>query len=324
MANGIDWFRWHHGSVRDEKFKLIARKTGASVPDVIAVWAYVLEKASANEVRGQFSDLDCEAVDCLYDFPEDRTAEIIAAMEKRGLLSPNHVTRWEDRQPQRERETPVPSTGRVQKFRANKLALQANETPCNTTKHPETPREEKSREEESRKQADDDSMGSIPCEPSSSSAEPEIDLPPADDFGVPPTAPLPMREQPPVSEDPAVILSVALRRQGVNCMSTHPALQEWAAKGVSIELLTEAVSLAREVKGNEAIPPNYLVPIIAKLLNPPAGAKSGTFPQARAGPPINEKFNFSHLDRSGDARAAAETIRKHNITIPEGDEEIEI
>ena len=44
----------------------------------------------------------------------------------------------------------------------------------------------------------------------------------------------------------------------------------------------------------------------------------------RGAPVINEKFNFGHLDRSGDQRAAEATIRKHNITVPEGDEEIEI
>lgn len=43
-----------------------------------------------------------------------------------------------------------------------------------------------------------------------------------------------------------------------------------------------------------------------------------------APPKVNEKFNFGHLDRSGDQRAADETIRRHNITVPEGDEEIEI
>ena len=27
MAGGIDWFRWHHGSVTDPKFQLVARKS---------------------------------------------------------------------------------------------------------------------------------------------------------------------------------------------------------------------------------------------------------------------------------------------------------
>lgn len=46
-------------------------------------------------------------------------------------------------------------------------------------------------------------------------------------------------------------------------------------------------------------------------------------PQARASP-VNEKFNFSHLDRSGDARAMAASMARHGITAPTADEEIEI
>jgi hypothetical protein len=53
---------------------------------------------------------------------------------------------------------------------------------------------------------------------------------------------------------------------------------------------------------------------------PPANAAQA--PQARQAP-INEKFNFGHLDRSGDARAMEETIRRHGITVSE-DEEIEL
>jgi hypothetical protein len=65
MANGIDWFRWHHGSVNDPKFGLVARKAAARVGDVIAVWALILEQASANTERGLFGAIDCEATDFL-------------------------------------------------------------------------------------------------------------------------------------------------------------------------------------------------------------------------------------------------------------------
>ncbi len=36
MAGGIDWFRWHHGSVTDPKFQLIA-KADRSLSDWEAV-----------------------------------------------------------------------------------------------------------------------------------------------------------------------------------------------------------------------------------------------------------------------------------------------
>lgn len=149
--------------------------------------------------------------------------------------------------------------------------------------------------------------------PAALPAEPDADASPS-------AGKMPMRETPPMSSDPAVILSVALRRQGVTANSVHPAVQDWAAKGVTIELLTEAVSLAREVKGDDQIPPNYLVPIVTKLLNPPAPRASS---QARE-PAVNEKFNFNHLDRSGDQRAMAESMRRNNITMPAPGEEIDL
>lgn len=52
-------------------------------------------------------------------------------------------------------------------------------------------------------------------------------------------------------------------------------------------------------------------------------SKRPTLP-ARGAPPINEKFNFGHLDRSGDARAMAESMARHGITAPAADEDIEI
>lgn len=56
MAGGIDWFRWHHGSVTDPKFKLIAKKkAGARVGDVIAVF-------SCNRAKADRSLSDWEAV----------------------------------------------------------------------------------------------------------------------------------------------------------------------------------------------------------------------------------------------------------------------
>lgn len=45
---------------------------------------------------------------------------------------------------------------------------------------------------------------------------------------------------------------------------------------------------------------------------------------SRSDPPVNEKFNFGHLDRSGDARAMAESMARHGITVPASDEEIDI
>lgn len=147
MAGGIDWFRWHHGSVTDPKFQLVARKAGQTLGNVIAVWAFVLEAASAATERGQFGDLDCEAVDCMLGMECGATEVILAAMDVRGLIVGGAVANWEKRQPKRER-TDDSSTERVRAFREK----QRQDKPCNATERQETPREEKSREEDKREE----------------------------------------------------------------------------------------------------------------------------------------------------------------------------
>lgn len=150
MAGGIDWFRWHHGSVTDPKFQLVARKSGVRLPDVLAVWAFVLEKASASDERGSFGEIDCEAVDCLFGLEEGQTSLILEHMGARGLLADGRVSSWEKRQPKRERDADN-STDRTRAYRERQRqhgdALQDHVTPCDATERQETPREEKRRED---------------------------------------------------------------------------------------------------------------------------------------------------------------------------------
>ncbi|MGQ2994261.1 hypothetical protein [Variovorax sp.] len=146
---GMDWFRWHHGSVTDPKFQLVARRAGASLPDVLAVWAYVLEAASQAEERGVFGEIDAEALDCLFNFPatETRTADILKAMKARGLIDEFHVIAWHKRQPKREREDDG-ATERKRKQRAAESGVTTDVTTSHATSHQKTPRGEESREEE--------------------------------------------------------------------------------------------------------------------------------------------------------------------------------
>jgi hypothetical protein len=140
---GMDWFRWHHGSVNDPKFQLIARQAGATVAEVVAVWACLLEAASQAAQRGNPGEPDHESMDCALGLPEGRSASIYDRMSKRGLVDGDgRLTQWDKRQPKREREDD--SSERVAAFRER----QRQETPSNATERQETPREEESREEE--------------------------------------------------------------------------------------------------------------------------------------------------------------------------------
>lgn len=106
MAGGIDWFRWHHGSVNDPKFQLVAKKAGASVAEVIAVWACLLEAASQASERGQPGPVDFEAMDCALGLDDGKAKAIYDRMTERGLMGDDGaVTAWDKRQPKREDDT---------------------------------------------------------------------------------------------------------------------------------------------------------------------------------------------------------------------------
>lgn len=165
MAGGIDWFRWHHGSVTDPKFQLVARKSKQALASVIAVWAFVLEQASASEDRGSFGTIDCEAIDCLLGLEDGATAAILAAMGERGLVDDGTVSAWEKRQPKRER-TDNTSTERSRAHRDRQRQSQQDgdkqhhatpeiddATPCNAMQHQKKPRGEERREEEKTEEA---------------------------------------------------------------------------------------------------------------------------------------------------------------------------
>lgn len=145
---GMDWFRWHHGSVTDPKFQLVARKSGSSVAEVIGVWATLLEAASMNAERGRHGALDFEALDCALGLDDGKAEEIYQLMTARGLVDPKteSISAWAKRQPARERDDDN-SYERVKAFRAKKrdeTPCNASETPCNAEKRLDKSREEKS------------------------------------------------------------------------------------------------------------------------------------------------------------------------------------
>lgn len=150
---GMDWFRWHHGSVTDPKFQLVAHKSGSSVAEVIGVWAMLLEAASMSEQRGCHGELDFEAIDFSLGLKDGKTAQIYGLMCVRGLIVRDEktITAWAKRQPLRERDDDN-STGRVKAFRDRKrheTPCNASETPCNATERLEEIRLEEIREDSS-------------------------------------------------------------------------------------------------------------------------------------------------------------------------------
>ena len=147
MASGIDWFRWHHGSVTDPKFQLVAKKANVRFGDVIAIWAFILEIASADSDRGAIGQIDFETLDYMLGAEEGTSVRILDAMTARGLIVGNRVGSWDKRQPKRERED---SNAADRKSKQRDLASVVpvfDVTPSHAKSHQVTPREEKRREE---------------------------------------------------------------------------------------------------------------------------------------------------------------------------------
>lgn len=102
----MHWFRWHHGTVTDPKFGLIAKKAATSVANVIAIWACLLEAASAAEDRGDPGTPDFEAIDFALALDEGTAERVYGLMKDRSLIDKGtgRLTAWERRQPKRERD----------------------------------------------------------------------------------------------------------------------------------------------------------------------------------------------------------------------------
>lgn len=153
----MHWFRWHHGTVTDPKFGLIAKKAGASVAEVIAIWAYLLEAASASEERGHPGTPDFESIDFALGVDEGTTARVYGLMQDRALIDSDtgRLAAWERRQPKRERDDDN-GTERKRRQREREGASvtvavppshteSINVTPCHATSRQVTPRGEERR-----------------------------------------------------------------------------------------------------------------------------------------------------------------------------------
>jgi len=293
MAGGIDWFRWHHGSVTDPKFQLVARRAGASLPDVLAVWAYMLEQASAAETRGTFGEIDCEALDCLFAFPDGRTADVLAAMQTRGLVDGGSVVSWEKRQPKREDDTAA-ERKRKQREREHELALAAavtaTESRTVTQGHAQVThghdRGEERREEEIKTRAETVGM------PLSSPPAREPDV-----SGHEPT--------------PAGLLCRSIKAAGVVDVNPgHPDLLRLIAGGIPAETFTAAAAdLAAKGKGRfllllKTVEGQWNDAQAAPALAAAAAALPGVSAVAQTAALLAEQAEAAQRARSPEAQAA--------------------
>ena len=132
------WVRLWEDMPDDPKWRVIAKRSGRPVHQVIAVFTRMLVNASRSSVRGTLEHWDDEDEAVALDMETIEVASIRNAMQGK-VLDGNSLTGWEKRQPKREE----PSSDRVRAFRERQAELKRNETHGNARNAPEEKREEK-------------------------------------------------------------------------------------------------------------------------------------------------------------------------------------
>lgn len=128
-----DWVRLWHDMPTDPKWRVIAKRSGAAISEVISTYAFVMINASANATeRGRTHNLFADDIAAALDLEEDRVTAILASMQGK-VMDGDRLTGWEKRQPKREDN----SASRAKKWREDQKAERARTQP-NATERPET------------------------------------------------------------------------------------------------------------------------------------------------------------------------------------------
>lgn len=124
------WFRWHHGTVNDPKWRVVAARASAAmsrnvtVGHVLSVWASMLECASQANPRGTLQGWDDEDVGAGLGIPTDEVIAIREAMQGK-TLEDGELTGWKRRQPKAE-DTGAAVRKREQRAREKAFATAVN------------------------------------------------------------------------------------------------------------------------------------------------------------------------------------------------------
>jgi len=119
-----DWLRLWHGTISDNKFLWVERKSGARFGDVMTVWLALLEEASQADDRGDVSGFDAESFDFRLGDEEGLTLRILQAMAAKGLIGEDmRLSGWDRRQPIRE-DSGNPETGALSSTERSRLHRQ--------------------------------------------------------------------------------------------------------------------------------------------------------------------------------------------------------
>ncbi len=117
------WVRLWHDMPTDIKWRVVSKKCGRPICEIVAVFTMMLVNASQSEDRGTLSNWNDEDVGAAIDLDAEAVKSIRDAMQGK-VLDGDYLTGWSRRQPKRE---DVNGYDRVKRYRQN-------ETQCNAMK----------------------------------------------------------------------------------------------------------------------------------------------------------------------------------------------
>jgi hypothetical protein len=118
----------------DPKWRVIAKRSGRPLSEVIAVFVFMMTNAGGNkDERGTLIGWSDEDVAAALDAEPEHVEAIRNAMQGKTLEG-DRLAGWEKRQPKREDDTAIQ---RVKAFRERKSEMKRNETQCNAVFAPD-------------------------------------------------------------------------------------------------------------------------------------------------------------------------------------------
>lgn len=137
-----NWVRLWDDMVDDPKWRLIARKSGASEAEVIAVFVRMMTVAGRSDDKGSIAGWDAEVEATALGIDEASVFAIYEAMQGR-VLTGDRLSGWERRQPSREDG----SAERARQWRERKkneeIQCERKRTQANADERPDKSREDK-------------------------------------------------------------------------------------------------------------------------------------------------------------------------------------
>jgi hypothetical protein len=121
----ITWYKAPHGLPADERWPMIARRTGAKVGEVVAIVLALYDQASRNDDRGSVQGFDPELYAALFEFEQAKVEAILAALVDKAVIVAGRLADWARSQGaavEKLARSVAASTERVRRHRRNKEA----------------------------------------------------------------------------------------------------------------------------------------------------------------------------------------------------------